>query len=58
MGHVTCMGEKRNAHWISVAKPEEKISLGRPRCRWEDITKIDLKISEGRFRMGARGVLL
>jgi hypothetical protein len=24
-------------------KPEEKSGLGRPRCRWEDNTKLDLK---------------
>jgi hypothetical protein len=50
------MGEKRNAHWISMVKPG-KISLERPRCKWEDIIKIGLKISEGRFSIGGRGVL-
>jgi hypothetical protein len=52
------MCEKRNAHWILVAKPEGIISLERYRCRWEDIIKLDLKISDGRFRIGGRGVLL
>ena len=51
------MGEKRNAHRISVAKPKGKISTERPRCRWEDTIKLDLKISEGRFSIGGRGVL-
>jgi hypothetical protein len=51
------MGEKRNAHCISVAKPEGKTSLGRPRHRWENIIKTHLKISEGRFSIGGRGVL-
>jgi hypothetical protein len=35
-GHVSCMGEKRNACRILVGKPEEKRPLGRPRRRWED----------------------
>jgi hypothetical protein len=30
-GHVTRMGEKRNAYRILVGKPEEKRPLGRPR---------------------------
>jgi hypothetical protein len=36
------MGEKRNAYRILVGKPEGKRQLGRPRCRWVDIIKIDL----------------
>jgi hypothetical protein len=35
-GHVTCMGEKRNAYTILVRNPEGKRPLGRPRRRWED----------------------
>jgi hypothetical protein len=30
------MGEKRNAYWILVGKPEGKRPLGRPRRRWVD----------------------
>jgi hypothetical protein len=37
------MGEKRNAYRILVGKPEGKRSLGRPRCRWVDNIKIDLR---------------
>jgi hypothetical protein len=33
----------RNPYKIVVRKPEGKIPLGRPRRRWEDITKMDLK---------------
>jgi hypothetical protein len=33
-GHVTRMGEKRNACSILVRKPEGKRPLGRPRRRW------------------------
>jgi hypothetical protein len=37
------MGEKRNAHRIVVEQPEEKGLLGRPRPRWVDNIKIDLR---------------
>jgi hypothetical protein len=37
------MGEKRNAYRALVGKPEEKRSLGRPRRRWEDNIKTDLR---------------
>ena len=39
-GHVAHMG---GAYRISVGKPEGRISLGRPRHRWEDNIKMDLK---------------
>jgi hypothetical protein len=37
------MWEKRNAYRILVGKPEGKRPLGRPRCRWVDNIKIDLR---------------
>jgi hypothetical protein len=37
------MGGKRNAYRILVGKPERKRSLGRPRRRWVDNIKIDLR---------------
>jgi hypothetical protein len=37
------MGGMRNAYIVLVGKPEGKRSLGRPRCRWEDNIKRDLK---------------
>jgi hypothetical protein len=37
------MGETRNAYWRMVGKPEGKKPLGRPRRRWVDNIKIDLR---------------
>jgi hypothetical protein len=51
-GHVARMGEKRNAYRILVAKPEGKRPLGRPRRRWVDNIKMDLR----EIRMGWSGV--
>jgi hypothetical protein len=42
-GHVARMGEKWNAYRILVGKPEGKRPLGRPRRRWVENIKIDLK---------------
>jgi hypothetical protein len=36
-------GAKRNAYRILVGKPEAKRPLGRPRCRWVDNIKMDLR---------------
>jgi hypothetical protein len=33
----------RNACRILLGKPEEKRPLGRPRCRWVDNIKMDLR---------------
>jgi hypothetical protein len=46
-GHVAFMRVKRNAYKVLVGKPEGKRSLGRPRCRWEDSIKIDLREIDG-----------
>jgi hypothetical protein len=37
------MGEKRNACRILVGKPEGKRPLGRPRHRWVEYIKMDLR---------------
>jgi hypothetical protein len=41
-GHVVRMGEKRNAYWLLVGKPEGRRPLGRPRRRWVDNIRMDL----------------
>jgi hypothetical protein len=42
-GHVARMGEKRNAYRILVGKTEGRRPLGRPRRRWVDDIKMDLR---------------
>jgi hypothetical protein len=37
------MGEKRNAYRILVGRPEGRRPLGRPRRRWVDNIKVDLR---------------
>ncbi|KAJ4432005.1 hypothetical protein ANN_20619, partial [Periplaneta americana] len=42
-GHVARMGESRNAYRALVERLEGKRPLGRPRRRWEDTIKMDLR---------------
>jgi hypothetical protein len=42
-GHVACMGERRGAFRALVGKPEGRRPLERPRRRWEDNIKMDLR---------------
>ena len=42
-GYVTRMEESRSAFKISTGKPTGKRPLGRPRYRWEDNIRTDLK---------------
>jgi hypothetical protein len=42
-GNIARLGEKKNACRIFVGKPEGKGSPGRPRRRWNDNIKIDLR---------------
>jgi len=49
VGACTRVGEMRNVYNILVGKPEGKITLGRPRRRWEDNIRTDLReiVEEG-----------
>jgi hypothetical protein len=42
-GHVARMGEGRGVYSVLVERPEGKRPLGRPRRRWEDNIKMDLR---------------
>jgi hypothetical protein len=42
-GHVALMGERSGAYRVLVGKPEGRRPLGRPRRRWEDNIKTDLR---------------
>jgi hypothetical protein len=44
------MGEERKLYKVLVGKPEGKRPLGRPRHRWEDGIRIDLR------EIGLRGL--
>ena len=42
--HVARMEEDRSAFKIVTGKPRGYRPLGRPRCRWEDNIRMDLKL--------------
>ena len=42
-GHVARMGEERESYRIMVGKPEGRRRLRRPRHRWVDYIRIDLR---------------
>jgi len=41
--HVACMGAVRNVYEILVGKPEGRRPLVRPRRRWEDNIRMDVR---------------
>ena len=41
--YVVLLGERRGVYRVLVGKPERKRPLGKPRCRWEDNIKMNLK---------------
>jgi hypothetical protein len=60
-GHVARMGEKRKVYKDLVGNPEGKRPLGRPRRRWEDGIRMELReiglgdvdwiqLAQGRYR--------
>jgi hypothetical protein len=42
-GHLARVGEGRGVYRVLVGRPESKRPLGRPRLRWEDKIKLDLR---------------
>jgi len=40
------MGDVRNAYNILVGKPAGNRPLGRPRCRWDDYIRMNLREKE------------
>jgi hypothetical protein len=42
-GHVTRMGKGRGVYRVMVGRPEGKRPLGRPRRRWKDNIKLNLR---------------
>jgi len=42
-GHVARMGERRSVYRVLVGKPEGRRPLGRPRHRWGDNIRMDLR---------------
>jgi hypothetical protein len=40
---VACMEKRRGVYRVLVGKPEGRRPFGRPRRRWEDNNKMDLK---------------
>jgi len=43
VGHVERIGEARGVHRVLVGRPEGNRPLRRPRRRWEDSIKMDLR---------------
>jgi hypothetical protein len=60
------MGEERKVYKVLVGKPEGRRSLGRPKRRWEDGVRMDLReiglggvwIGFDRLKTGTGGGLL
>ena len=42
-GHVARMGEERRVYRVFLEKPEGRRPVGRPRCRWVDNIRMDLR---------------
>jgi len=43
VGHVARIRERSGVYMVLIGKPEGKRPIGRPRRRWEDNIKMDLK---------------
>ena len=54
--HVARLGERIGACWALVGKPDGRSPLGRPRRRWEDNIKVDLReVGCGEHRLDRSG---
>jgi hypothetical protein len=53
--HVTRIGAKRNANRVLVEKPQRNRPHGRPRRRWEDNIKVNLKEKAWERVLDSRG---
>ena len=42
-GHVASLGDRRGLYKVLVGRADRKTPLGRPKCRWEDNVKMDLR---------------
>jgi hypothetical protein len=42
-GHVACLRQGRGVYMVLIGRPEGKRPLGRPRRRWEDNIRMDLR---------------
>jgi hypothetical protein len=42
-GHVACMRHMRNTYKTLAGKPEGTKPRERPRCRWENVIKIEIR---------------
>jgi len=43
VGHVARVGEEKGVYRVLLRKPEGERSLGRPRRRWVDKIRVDLR---------------
>jgi hypothetical protein len=50
--HVARVGVKRNTYRVLMGKPKGNRPLRRPRHRWEDNIKIDLREKKGIYWYG------
>jgi hypothetical protein len=53
--HGASIGEERGMFMVLVGSPEGKRPLGRPRHRWEDNIKMDLRDSWGKLDLPGSG---
>jgi len=54
-GHVARMGVGRGVYRVLIGRPEGKRLVGRPRRRWEDNIKLDLRVIGGEMDSAGSG---